>query len=166
MLGLKSNHVSKSGHWCDRFRSLDAWSDKLCSLDAWRCKLCQHNGCRIRFCSQDPWRKIFRMSGAKQFVDRVHDVIHFTTRMHGVINFMMTSSNGNIFRVTSPLCVEWLIQRSPVNFPHKGQWRGALMFSLICARINGWINNREAGDLRYNHTHYDVIVMSQPWHLT
>ena len=29
------------------------------------------------------------------------------------------------------------IHRSPVNSPHKGQWRGALMFSLICARING-----------------------------
>ena len=29
------------------------------------------------------------------------------------------------------------IRRSPVNSPHKGQWRGALMFSLICARING-----------------------------
>ena len=25
------------------------------------------------------------------------------------------------------------IYRSPVNSPHKGQWRGALMFSLICA---------------------------------
>ena len=25
------------------------------------------------------------------------------------------------------------IHRSPVNFPHKGQWRGALMFSLIYA---------------------------------
>ena len=24
----------------------------------------------------------------------------------------------------------------PVNFPHKGQWRGTTMFSLICARIN------------------------------
>ena len=30
----------------------------------------------------------------------------------------------------------------PVNSPHNGQWRGALMFSLICARINGWVNNR------------------------
>ena len=30
------------------------------------------------------------------------------------------------------------IHRSPVNFPHKGQWRGALIFSLICAWINGW----------------------------
>ena len=34
------------------------------------------------------------------------------------------------------------IHRSPVNSPHKGQWRGALMFSLICAWINGWVNNR------------------------
>ena len=48
---------------------------------------------------------------------------------------------------------------SPVNSPHKGQWRGALMFTLICARINGWVNNREAGDLRRYRTHCDVIVM-------
>ena len=40
------------------------------------------------------------------------------------------------------------IHRSTVNSPHKGQWRGALMFSLICAWINGWVNNCEAGDLR------------------
>ena len=51
------------------------------------------------------------------------------------------------------------IHRSPVNSPHKGQWRGALMFSLICARINGWVNNREAGDLRRHQAHCDVIVM-------
>ena len=40
------------------------------------------------------------------------------------------------------------IHRSPVNSPHKGQWRGALMFSLICTWLNGWINIGEAGDLR------------------
>ena len=51
------------------------------------------------------------------------------------------------------------IHRSPVNSPHKGQWRGALMFSLICAWINGWVNNYEAGDLRRHCAHYDVIVM-------
>ena len=51
------------------------------------------------------------------------------------------------------------IHRSTVNSPHKDQWRGALMFSLICARINGWVNNREAGDLRRHRGHYDVIVM-------
>ena len=52
------------------------------------------------------------------------------------------------------------IHRPPVNFPHKGQWRGTLMFSLICVWINGWVNNREAGDLRCYRAHYDVIVMN------
>ena len=47
----------------------------------------------------------------------------------------------------------------PLNSPHKGQWRGALMFSLIYAWINDWVNNREAGDLRRHLVHYDVIVM-------
>ena len=52
------------------------------------------------------------------------------------------------------------IHRSPVNSSHKGQWRGALMFSLICVWINDWVNNREAGDFRRYLTHYDVIVMT------
>ena len=43
--------------------------------------------------------------------------------------------------------------------PHKCQWRGALMFSLICAWINGWVNNREIADLRRHRAHYDAIVM-------
>ena len=51
------------------------------------------------------------------------------------------------------------IHRSPVNSPHKGQWRGALMFTLICVRINGWANTRGAGDLRRHRPHCDVIVM-------
>ena len=41
----------------------------------------------------------------------------------------------------------WGIHRSPVNSPHKGQWRRALMYSFICVWIKGWVNNREAGDL-------------------
>ena len=53
------------------------------------------------------------------------------------------------------------IPRSPGNSPHKGQWRGALMFSLICVWINDWVNNREAGDLRCYCAHYDVIVICQ-----
>ena len=51
------------------------------------------------------------------------------------------------------------IHRSPVNSPHIGQWRGALMFSLICTWINGWVNNGEAGDLRRHRAHYDITVM-------
>ena len=52
------------------------------------------------------------------------------------------------------------IHRSPVNSPRKGQWRGALMFSLICVWINGWVNNCEAGDLRRYRAHYNVTVMT------
>ena len=57
------------------------------------------------------------------------------------------------------------IHRSSMNSPHKGQWRGALVFSLICIWINGWVNNREAGDLRRYRAHYDVTLMiaSDSW---
>ena len=51
------------------------------------------------------------------------------------------------------------IHRSPVNSSHKGQWRGALVFSLICTRMNGWVNNGDAGDFRRHRAHYDVTVM-------
>ena len=57
----------------------------------------------------------------------------------------------------------WGIHRCPVNFPQKGQWRGTLMFSLIWAWINGWVNNREAGDLRRHRAHFDVSVMNCMW---
>ena len=46
----------------------------------------------------------------------------------------------------------------PVNSPHKGQWRRTLMFSLICAWINDWVNNPEAADLRRHRGHYGVNV--------
>ena len=62
----------------------------------------------------------------------------------------MTLSNGNIFRVTGP-------SRSPANSPHKGQWRGALMFALKCAWTNGRVNNRDAANLRRHCAHYNVI---------
>ena len=52
------------------------------------------------------------------------------------------------------------IHRWPVNSPHKGQWRGALMFSLICAWINSWVNNREAGNLKRHRAHNDVIAIN------
>ena len=51
------------------------------------------------------------------------------------------------------------IHRLPVNSPHRGQWRGALMFSLISTWTNGWVNNSEAGDLRRHRAHCDVTVM-------
>ena len=51
---------------------------------------------------------------------------------HSILPYlMMTPSNGNIFRVTGPFVRG--IHRTPVNSAQKGHWRGALMFSLICA---------------------------------
>ena len=61
------------------------------------------------------------------------------------------------FCVTGSLCGEFIGHRW---LPHKGQWRGALMFSLICAWINRWVNNREAGDLRRHRGQYNVNVMT------
>ena len=63
--------------------------------------------------------------------------------------FVITSSNGNIFRVTEPM---WI--------PHTKASDAELRFSLICPRKNGWVNNAEAGYLRRHRAHYDVIVMS------
>ena len=72
---------------------------------------------------------------------------------------MVTSSTGNIFWVNYWPFVKGL-RRSPLDSPHKGQWRGALMFSLICACTSGWGNNQDAGYLRRHRAHYDVTVMN------
>ena len=58
------------------------------------------------------------------------------------------------------------IHRSTVNSQHKGQWRRALMFSLICVWLNGWVYNRDAGDLRHYRAHYDVTAMEMSWKVT
>ena len=52
------------------------------------------------------------------------------------------------------------IHRSPVDSPNNSQWRGVLIFSLICTWTNGWVNNRNARGLRSHRAHYDVAVMS------
>ena len=53
----------------------------------------------------------------------------------------------------------WGIHRSLVISPHRGQWCGPLVFSLICASRTGWVNNGGAGDLRRHGAHYDVTVI-------
>ena len=71
----------------------------------------------------------------------------------------MTSSFGSTFRVTDPLCGEFTGHRwIPLI---KGQWRGALMVSLICAWTNGWVNNRDVGDLRCHRPHFDVTLLNE-----
>ena len=61
-------------------------------------------------------------------------------------------------RETLSALLSLCVGNAPVNSPHKDQWRGALMFCLICAWRNG-VNNREAGDLRRHRDHYDVTLM-------
>ena len=53
------------------------------------------------------------------------------------------------------------IHRWPVNFPHKAQRHGALIFSLICAWANDYTNSRNACDLRRHRSHCHVTVMVQ-----
>ena len=103
------------------------------------------------------WRDDMEMFSTLQAVcEGVHQWIFVRCHMAFII---MTSLNGNIFHY-------WPfvrgIHRSLVNSPHKGQWRGALMFSLICVWINGWVNNGEAGDLRRYLIHYGITVMIEP----
>ena len=70
--------------------------------------------------------------------------------------YMMTSSNGNIFRVTGHLCGEFT---GPRWIPHTKASDAELWCFFICVWINSWVNNGEAGDLRRYRAHYDVIVM-------
>ena len=62
------------------------------------------------------------------------------------------------FRCYWPFCAG--NSQVPGEFPTQSQWRRALIISLICASINNWVNNGEAGDLRRHRAHYDVRVMS------
>ena len=83
-------------------------------------------------------------------------IYYIVMQLPFILQFMMTSSNGNIFRVTVTFCAG----NSPVTdeFPAQRPVT-ALMFSLICAWTNDWANNREAGDLRRYRDYYDIIVM-------
>ena len=70
---------------------------------------------------------------------------------------MMTSSNGNIFRVTDHLWGEFTGYRWT---PRSKASDTELWCFFLCAWINGWVNNREAADLRHHGTHYDATVMT------
>ena len=74
------------------------------------------------------------------------------------MEFMMTSSNGNIFRVTGSLCGEFTGDRWIPRTMASGAELWCFLWSAPWK--NGWVNNREAGDLRRHCAHYDVIVIS------
>ena len=73
----------------------------------------------------------------------------------GIKTNMMTSSNGNIFRVAGHLC-----GNSPVTgeFPTK---RPVTRSFDAFFYLHLWVNNREAGEMRRHRAHCDVIVMNK-----
>ena len=71
--------------------------------------------------------------------------------------YMMTSSKGNPFHVTGLLCGEFTGHRwIPLT---KASDAELWCFLWSAPWINGWVNNREAGDLRRHRAHYDVTAM-------
>ena len=67
----------------------------------------------------------------------------------------MTSSNGNIFRVTVPLCGT-VIHRSPVDSPQKGTVARTVNVFLLSVWTNCWTNTRSTGNSRRHYRHNDV----------
>ena len=49
---------------------------------------------------------------------------------------------------------------SPVTVEFSSQRPVTRRFDVFCARIKGWVNNREAGDFRRHRAHYDVTLMN------
>ena len=93
---------------------------------------------------------------------------------------------GNILRLVAPVLtfhddvIKWKhfprywpfvrgIHRSPLNFAHKGRWRGALMFHLICA-LNKRLNKQSWGwwfetPTRSLWRHCNVLMLWW-WHIS
>ena len=105
-----------------------------------------------------------------QFLIRSRQVLHMTGQhscqyikncLRTNWNFLWWRHQMETFFALQALCAE----NSPVSgeFPAQSQWRGALVFSLICAWINGRVNNGQAGDLRRHCTHNDVTLMHWIW---
>ena len=176
MLGLKLNHVSKRGPWClnkprvmNRLRN--STLDLKFSLDLEpSCNLrisAKHRGDMRRVCGSWPPgitpTCMLTANTIGETKSYTATNISLVARLYES-NTISTSTLFNIWwrhqmETFSPLLALCAgIHRSPVNSTYKGQWRGALMFSLICAWISGWTNNREAGDLRRHRAHYDVTV--------
>ena len=84
-------------------------------------------------------------------------LLRVTLTISGKLHWHIHAMNHQIetFSALLALCAG----NSPVKTPHKGQWRGALMFSLICIWTSGWVNSRDAGNMRRHRADYDVTVM-------
>ena len=121
------------------------------------------------------WQLQFEFTDSHEMIDiasRIMEVVHYC-----FVFFEVISQNSRSHRLNNGFgWILWLwfacwrhqmetfsalLAICAGNSPHKGQWRGALMYSLIRAQIYGWAINGEAGDLRRHRAHYDVIVMKK-----
>ena len=125
--------------------------------------------CGVNIC--DPVKKWYPVTGGWILKENNTSWLHHNLEMPSVFTSLFMRGI-HWFSFSHDAVIKWKhfprywpfvrgIHRSPVNFPHKGQWRGALMFSLICVLIDGWVNNREAGGLRRYRGLYDVTVMTK-----
>ena len=84
--------------------------------------------------------------------------------MHFADWIIMTSSNGNVFHITGTLCREftghrWTPSQGPVTrsfevfFDLRLNKRLSFDVPLSWAWTNGWVNNRNVGDLRRYRAH-------------
>ena len=141
------------------------------------------NSCKYNLCNNDPFPNLFIVTVYEVGFKKKNVLRNTSCQIDGYsiyINQILrnrTLRRGSTYkhRIYKPFMVhddviKWKhfprnwpfvrgIHRSPVNSQHKGQWRTAVMFSLICVWINSWVNNDEPGDLRRYRAHYDVIVM-------
>ena len=130
--------------------------------------------CLNKRLSKQPWGWWFETLSRPLWRHRNASAIEVTLKNYGNIVWyqtikLYTQQRANCLHIHDDVIkwkkksalVAFCARNAPVTgeFPHKGQWRGALMFILICTWINGWVNNREAGDLRHNPAQYDVTVM-------
>ena len=177
MLGLKLIHVRKSGH-CSWHRHPHISTHDVQNFVV---KILRYTGLFYHFWMLR-WHRQLKCSVSKdknqfilhrQYYDHWWPVDSTSQGIysHG-IELVHSEYSRFIIRMVNPHddVIKWKhfpcywpfvrgIHWSPVNSLNKGQWRWALMFSLICVWINGWVNNREAGDLRRHRAHHNVIVM-------
>ena len=132
-------------------------SQRVSNVDLWCFRCCQPAQAQLNLVMRSPiWPRGGSAVFSPQFALIMASWPYETTSLYFGINSWWRHQIET-FSALLAFCAG----NSPVTgeFPHKGQWRGALMFSLICAWINDCVNNREAGNLRRNRVHYDVIVI-------
>ena len=110
-------------------------------------------------------KSLFTVTHALFFISCMKINLDWKCRLQNVGNFVLASvyqpttftpsSNGSIFRVTGPLCGEFTGHR----WIPLAKASDAELWCSICAWINDWVNNRNAGDLRRHRAHYDVTVI-------